>query len=414
LETKAPLRSGGEALSIECEKLASQGGAPVRAEFLPYALPQLGAEEKREIAEVLESGWITTGPRVQRFEAALAEATGAKHVVCLSSCTAALHLALVALDLAPGDEVITSPLTFCSTANVIVHAGARPVLADVEPDTLNLDPERVEAAIGPNTRAILPVHFGGHACEMDALLGLARRRRLAVVEDAAHAMGARYRGHTIGTLGDATCYSFYATKNMTTAEGGALATGDDRIAERARVLSRHGMSNDAWKRRSAVGSWYYEVVSPGFKYNMGDLQAALGLHQLARLPGFNERRRALAARYDDALGRLEAIEIPARRSHVEHVYHLYPIRLRLERLRVDRARFIDELRAENIGTTVNFIPIHHHPFYREHLGLAPGALPAADAAYERLVSLPLYPAMSDRDAGDVLRAVAKVARALTR
>jgi dTDP-4-amino-4,6-dideoxygalactose transaminase len=390
------------------ERPASRGGAPVRETFLPYALPQFGEEEKREIVEALESGWITTGPRVKRLEADLAGAVGAKHVACVDSCTAALHVALASLELRPGDEVITSPLTFCSTVNTIVHAGGTPVLADVEPDTLNLDPARVAEKITLRTRALLPVHYGGHPCEMDAILALAREHGLTVIEDAAHAIGAWYKGRPVGSIGDMTCFSFYATKNLTTAEGGALATDDDAVIEKARLLTLHGMSKDAWKRYTSAGSWYYEVVLPGFKYNMTDLEAALGLHQLRRLPGFNRRRRELARRYDEAFRDHPALELPAWRPEVEHVYHLYPIRLRTERLSIDRARFIEELKAENIGTTVNFIPIHYHPYYRDALGLAPGSLPVAEAAYERLISLPLYPRMTDRDLDDAAAAVLKV------
>ncbi len=398
----------------EKSPLASAGGSPVREQFLPYALPQFGEEEKQELIAALESGWITTGPRVKRLEAELAEYIGAKHVVCVDSCTAALHLSNVMLDLEPGDEVITTPLTFASTVNSIVHAGGKPVLVDVEPDTLNIDPARVKEAITPRTRALLPVHFGGHPCEMDTLLGLAREHDLRVIEDAAHAIGARYRDRAVGTMGDLTCYSFYATKNLTTAEGGALATNDDALAERARLLMLHGMSKDAWKRYTSAGSWYYEIVAPGFKYNMTDLEAALGLHQLARLPGFTERRRTLAKRFDAAFAQSPFLELPVWRGEVEHVYHLYPIRLRLDRLTIDRARFIDELKAENIGTTVNFIPIHFHPYYRETLGLERGALPVAEAAYDRLISLPLYPRMTDTDADTVIRAVDKIATAFAR
>jgi dTDP-4-amino-4,6-dideoxygalactose transaminase len=399
---------------VPTEKLAAAGGTPVRETFLPYSLPQTGEEEKRELIAALESGWITTGPRTKKLEADLAEYTGAAHVLCVDSCTAALHLALDALDLEPGDEVVTSPLTFCSTANTIIHAGGIPVLADVEPDTLNLDPEAAARAITSRTRALLPVHYGGHPCEMDAFAVLAREHGLAVVEDAAHAIGASYRGRKVGTMSDAACFSFYATKNMTTAEGGALATDRDDLAERARRNSLHGMSKDAWKRYTSAGSWYYEVVSPGFKYNMTDLEAALGLHQLARLEGFIARRQELALKFDAAFAGHPAITVPARRSEVRHVYHLYAIRLDLDRLSCDRAEFIEMLKAEGIGTTVNFIPIHFHPYYRERLGLAEGAFPVAEAAYHRLISLPLYPRMTDADADDVVAAVRKVAAACAR
>jgi dTDP-4-amino-4,6-dideoxygalactose transaminase len=392
--------------------LASAGGSPVRPQFLPYALPTFGPEEEQEILAALVSGWVTTGPRTHQFEAKLAAKVDARQAVCVSSCTAALHLSLVTLKLAPGDEVITSPLTFCSTVNMILHAGGTPVLADVEPDTLNLSPAAVERALTPRTRAIVPVHYGGHPCEMDALLELARARGLRVIEDAAHALGASYRGRLVGALSDATCFSFYATKNMTTGEGGAVTANDDELAAEIRILSLHGMSKDAWKRYSATGSWYYEVVAPGFKYNMTDLAAALGVHQLDRLDGFNATRRRYAAVYDakiDAIGAGVARLRP--RPHVTPAYHLYPILLELDALKVDRARVIEDLKAENIGTTVNFIPIHYHPYYRQTLGYAPGSLPIAEAAYERLVSLPLYPKMTSDDLGQVMEAVRKVVRA---
>ena len=396
------------------DKLASQGGVPVRDTFLPYALPLTGEEEKKELIEALESGWITTGPRTKKLESQLAEYTGAKHAVCVDSCTAALHLSMVLLDLQPGDEVITSPLTFCSTVNTIVHAGGVPVLVDVCPDTLNLDVKEVEKRISSKTRAVVPVHFGGHPCDMDALISLAEKHGLSLVEDAAHAVGAKYKGRAIGTIGDSTCFSFYATKNMTTAEGGALLTNRDDWADRARLLALHGMSRDAWKRYTSAGSWYYEIVAPGFKYNMTDLEAALGLHQLAKLDQFAVRRREMAAFYNEAFKGDPSLELPVEYEEVEHVYHLYPIRLNLDHISIDRARFIDELKSEGIGTTVNFIPIHYHPYYRDRLRLEKGALPVAEAAYERLISLPLYPKMSTQDLSDTVQAVKKVVGAFTR
>lgn len=397
------------------ERLASAGGTPVRDRFLPYALPLFGPEEEKEVLEALASGWITTGPRVKKLEEKLAAKTGARHAVCVDSCTAALHLSLAALNLKPGDEVITSPITFCSTANTILHAGGKVVLADVEPDTLNLDPAAVEKAITPRTRALVPVHFGGHPCEMDALMEIARQHHLKVVEDAAHAIGAQYKGRPIGVIGDTTCFSFYATKNMTTAEGGAVTLQDDEMAANIRVLSLHGMSKDAWKRYTSAGSWYYEVVAPGFKYNMTDIEAALGLHQLDRLEAFNDVRRRYAVLYDraiDALGGGVARMTP--RKEVRSVYHLYPIQVELEALTIDRARFIEELKAENIGTTVNFIPIHYHPYYRDTLPYGRGSFPVAERAYEREISLPLYPKMTESDAGQVMEAVGKIVRAFRR
>ena len=382
---------------------------PVRETFLPFSLPEFGDEERREVLEVLDSGWVTTGPRVALLETALQEYTGAAHAVCMSSCSAALHVALVLLDLKPGDEVITSPLTFCSTAHAIVHAGGTPVLADVEPDTLNLDPQKLPAAMTEKTRAIIPVHFGGHPSDMDAITEIARTRDLVVIEDAAHGLGSSIHGRPAGTLGDMGCFSFYATKNITTGEGGALVTSDAGWADQARRLAFHGMDRDAWKRYRRSGSWYYEVNLPGFKYNMTDLEAALGIHQIKKLPEFNRRRAEIASRYDAGFGDHPAIQIPTGRSGVDHARHLYPVQLRLSRLGVSRAQFIDELTAENIGSSVHFIPIHYHPYYRERLALQPGSYPVAETAYERLVSLPIYPKMSDQDVDDVVSAVRKIA-----
>jgi dTDP-4-amino-4,6-dideoxygalactose transaminase len=390
---------------------ALEGGRPLRSKFLPFARPDLGKEERAEVLAALDSGWITTGPRVEELETALVAATGSPHVVCLSSCTAALHLALHALGLRPGDEVITTALTFCGTVNAILHAGGTPVLVDVEEDTLNLDPVRVQEAVTSRTRAILPVHYGGHPAEMDPILDLAREKGLAVVEDAAHAAGALYRERPAGTMGWAGCFSFYATKNLTTGEGGALLTADEDLARRARVLSLHGMNRDAWRRYTATGSWFYEVEAAGFKYNLSDLHAALGIHQLRRLPSMNERRRRLATLYDEAFADLSSVRLPVARDHVVSARHLYPIRLELEGLRVDRARFLEALGAENIGASVHFIPIHFHPFYREHLGKGPGSFPVTEDAYSRLVSLPLYSAMAEEDAHDVVAAVRKLVTA---
>lgn len=395
------------------DPLAGQGGHPVRETFLPFSRPSMGEEEKRAILEVLESGWITAGPRVDRLEEELSRYVGGGEVVCLDSCTAALHLALCLLDLEPGDEVVTTPLTFVSTVNAIVHAGGTPVLADVEDDTLNLSPAAFGEAITDRTRAVIPVHFGGHPAEMDPLVQLAREKGISVIEDAAHAIGASYKGRAAGTLGDAGCFSFYATKNMTTGEGGALVLPDVARAERARVLRLHGMSRDAWKRHEDKGAWYYEVTAPGFKYNMTDLEAALGLCQLARLDEFNLRRREIAARYDEGLAGVSAVTTPPCHDDVEHAYQLYPVRLQSAALEGGRGRFIEELTAQNIGTSVHFIPVHYHPYYRECLGLAPGALPVAEAAFEGLVSLPIYPAMTDADVDDVLAAVNKVVARLS-
>jgi len=389
---------------------ALEGGRPVRERFLPVALPSIGEREKQAVAEVLESGWITTGPKAIEFGRRVAELSGAAHGLALNSCTGALHVALVAAGIGPGDEVITSTWTFCSTVNVILHVGATPVLVDVEPDTLNLDPAHVARALTPRTRALIPVHFGGHPADMDPLLALARERGLVVIEDAAHAIGARYHGRPVGSLGDITCFSFYAIKNVTTGEGGALVTSDGELFERAQVLSLHGISKDAWKRYAASGSWYYEVTVPGFKYNLTDLAAAIGLVQLDRWPEFHAKRRDLVARYEAHFAGEPAIGRLVTRPGVEHAHHLYPVLLDLERLTIDRARFLEALRGENVGTTVNFIPVHRHPFYRDHPGFEDARFPVAENAYPRLVTLPLYPRMEESDVDDVARAVVKLAR----
>lgn len=394
--------------------LASQGGTPVRPTFLPVALPWIGEREKQLVLEALESGWITTGPKTQLLAERVAALSGAAHAVVVNSATGALHLALEALGLGPGDEVITSAYTFVATVNVIEHVRARAVLVDVEPDTLNLDPAAVEAAITPRTKAILTVDYGGHPCEYDRLHAIAARHGLTIVDDAAHALGATYRGRPVGTLAKVTAFSFYATKNLSTGEGGAAVTDDEALAERIRLLSLHGMSRDAWKRYSDTGSWYYEVVAPGWKYNMSDVLAAIGVGQLERFAEFQRRRRELVARMSAGLADVPGVRLPAERPEVGHAWHLFPVALELERLSIDRARFVKELRAENIGTSVHFIPIHYHPHFRDSLGLGEGAFPVAEDAYRRAVTLPLFPRMTDRDADDVVEAVRRVAGAFRR
>ena len=380
-----------------------------RTEFLPFSPPLIGEEEIAEVVDTLRSSWITTGPKTRRFETEFAAHVHAPGALALSSCTAALHTALVTLQIGPGDEVVTTPMTFAASANVIEHVGARPVLADVEPDTLNIDPARVAAAITPRTRAILPVHYAGHPVELDALGRLAERHRLAVIEDAAHALPAAYKGRRIGAGTNPAAFSFYATKNLTTAEGGML-TGDPDFLARARIVSLHGMSGEASKRYDKGGSWYYEVVLPGFKYNMTDIQAALGVWQLRKLERHQARRRAVVALYDAAFAGEPALELPVTRPEVEHAWHLYVLRLRPEALRIDRDRFITALAERNIGASVHFIPIHLHPYYRDRYGYAPDAFPVAHANYRRMLSLPLNPRLSDQDVADVIEAVRDVVR----
>jgi len=385
----------------------SRPRANARQEFLPFAPPLIGEEEINEVVATLRSGWITTGPKTKRFETNLAAYLGASGALALNSCTAALHTALVTLGVGPGDEVITTPLTFAASVNVIEHVGARPVLVDVEADTLNIDPAMVERAITPRTKAIIPVHFAGHPVDLDPLYDAAQRRGLAVLEDAAHALAARYKGRLIGSGENPVAFSFYATKNLTTGEGGML-TGNPEFLERARLISLHGMSRDAWKRYDKGGKWYYEVLYPGFKYNMTDIQAALGLWQLKKLPGFEERRRAVVALYDQAFAQEDALETPVERPEVEHAWHLYVLRLRLEALRIDRDQFIEELTNRNIGTSVHFIPIHLHPYYRDKYAFTPESYPIAYSNYRRMISLPLNVRLSDADVADVIEAVRDV------
>jgi len=384
-----------------------------RASYLPFAPPFLGEEEIAEVLDTLRSPWITTGPKTQRFEQEFATYVGAQAALAVNSCTAALHTALTSLGIGPGDEVITSTMTFVATVNVIEHVGARPVLVDVTPDTLNLNPHAVAAAITPRTRAIIPVHYAGHPVDLHPLRVLARAHDLVVVEDAAHALPAAYGGQRIGAAGTMAAFSFYATKNMTTAEGGML-TGDPELIDRARVVSLHGMSRDAWKRYANGGTWRYEVLLPGFKYNMTDVQAALGLQQLRKLPRFHHRRSEVAAQYTEAFSTEDALEVPVTRAGVEHAWHLYVLRLLPEALRIGRDRFIDELVARNIGVSVHFIPVHLHPYYRNRYGYRAEQFPVALASFERMLSLPLHPRLTNRDVADVIEAVLDVAHTYRR
>src|SRR5437773_1839367 len=376
----------------------------MRKHFLPYAAPSIGEEEIAEVADSLRSGWISTGPKVKKFEEAFAEYTGAKHAIAVNSWTGGYHMVLRAFGIRPGDEVIVPTLTFCSTANMVVHLGAKPVLVDVDTNCLAA-PAAIERAITPRTKAIVPVHFGGQSCDMDAILALAVRHDLPVIEDAAHAAGAAYRGRMIGVHGKATIFSFYATKNMTTGEGGMITTSDGDLAQRLRMLALHGMSRDAWNRYSAAGSWYYEVLEPGYKYNMTDIQASLGIHQLRKLNSFIERRRTIALRFDEAFADLPQIRTPRRLPHRTHTFHIYAIHLDLDRLSIGRAQFIERMNQRGIGASVHFIPLHRHPYYMETYGYNGGQFPVADRLFEGLVSLPAYPKMTGQDVDDVIEAV---------
>ncbi len=358
--------------------------------------------------DTLRSGWLTTGPKTKRFEREFAERVSAPHALAVNSATAAMHLALDAVGLQPDDEVIVPVYTFTATAEVVVYFRARPVFADVDPATCNLDPAQLEKRITPRTRAIMVVHIAGLPAEMDTIHAIARAHNLPVIEDAAHAFPAKYKGRMIGSIGDLTAFSFYATKTLSTGEGGMLTTANPEYAERAMIMALHGISHDAWKRYSAEGSWYYEVLRAGYKYNMTDLAAAIGLHQLARSKWLLERRRAIAQRYTEAFSHLPEIETPPNPAHVEHAWHLYMLRLRLERLTITRDAFIQALTKAQIGSSVHFIPLHLHPFYRNTYHLVADDFPAALHAYRRTISLPIYPGMTDEDVEDVIAAIEQI------
>jgi dTDP-4-amino-4,6-dideoxygalactose transaminase len=382
--------------------------------FIPFHRPSIGEEEIDEVTATLRSGWLTTGPRTAQFEQDFQAYIGAPRALAVNSCTAGLHLALAALKIGPGDEVITTPLTFCATVNVILHVGATPVLADVGADG-NIDPASVAVRITGRTRALIPVHLAGLPCEMDALWALANRHGLHVIEDAAHAVGTHYHGRPIGaadsTTGarsSATTFSFYATKNLATGEGGMVTTHDESLADALRILCLHGISKDAWNRYTDRGNWYYEVLLPGFKYNLSDIQAAIGLHQLRKLERFIEIRTRYARLYGRALADVAEVEVPPDAASSRHSWHLYMLRLNLEQLEIDRAEFIRALRGRDIGTSVHFIPVPLHPFFAPYAGRPENQCPQALALYPRLVSLPLYPAMSEEQIEYVAAAVKEI------
>ena len=390
-------------------KPAIEGNTAIRQDFLPLCRPSISQQEKSEIISALESGWLSTGPRTKQFERNMAEYLGAKEVLAISSCTAGLHLALVASGISTSDEVITSPLTFIASANTILHARATPVLADVDPQTYNISISEIEKKITSKTKAIIAVHYAGQPCEMDQIMLLAKKHKLLVIEDAAHAIGTKYKNTLIGGGSERiTVFSFYATKTMTTGEGGAIATDMEDTLKKARVLALHGITNDAWKRYSAAGSWFYEVVAPGFKYNMTDTQAALGICQLRRLEAFIEKREIICQKYDKAFSGLKELTTPYVMKDIRHSRYIYPILINSEFLKIDRDKFIQALRAENIGTSVHFIPVHLHPYYRDTFGYKRGAFPIVESIYDRIISLPLFPDMTDKDTNDVIEAVTRI------
>jgi dTDP-4-amino-4,6-dideoxygalactose transaminase len=383
---------------------------PVRSKdrFLVFGKPTIEEPEIAEVVDSLRSGWLGTGPKVARLEREFAAYERAPHAVAVHSCTAALHLSLLAADLKPGDEVITTPLTFCATVNAILHAGATPVLADVDRRTMNLDPERVEAALTPRTRAILPVHFAGRPCDMDALVDLAKRKDLRLIEDCAHAIETEWKGRRAGTFGDFGCFSFYATKNMTTGEGGMVLTRDEASAARVKILALHGMSKDAWKRFSDDGYKHYQVVELGWKYNMMDLQAAIGLHQLPRLERWLERRGELWKRYDEAFASMPVETPAAPEPGTRHALHLYTLLIDEARAGVTRDRFLSAMTQHGIGVGVHYLSVPEHPYYQRAFGWKPEQFPNSMEIGRRTVSVPLSAGVTDEDAADVIAAVKAV------
>jgi len=382
-------------------------GKPIRSSFLPFALPLITENEEKEVINTLRSGWLTTGPKTKLFEEKLKQYTGAKYVIALNSCTGALHLSLIALGIKSGDEVITTPLTFVATANTIVHVGAKPVFVDIDRDTLNIDPDKIEEKITSRTKAIIPVHMAGQPCDMDKIAKIANKHNLKVIEDAAHAIGSEYKGKKIGNISDVTCFSFYPTKNMTTIEGGAVLTNDEELAEKIKILSLHGISSDAWKRYTKEGSVTWQLIEPGFKYNMTDVQSSLGIHQIDMLDNFVDIRMGYANVYEKEFENFEGIILPKNIDNIKNSRHIFPIILDIDKLTITRDQFVDIMKKENIGTGIHF-PSFIPGYYNKSYGYKREDFPNADFIWDRIVSIPLYPKMSVEDLRNVIDATKKI------
>jgi len=380
---------------------------PVRNDFLIFGSPKIEQPEIDEVVECLKSGWIGTGPRVQKFENAFRDYIGSKYAMALNSCTAALHLSMLVLGMSTGNEVITTPMTFAATSNAILHTGAKPVFVDVEKDSMNIDPNLIEKAITPKTKAILPVHFAGRPCKMDHIMEIAQKNNLLVIEDAAHAIEAKFKGKKIGNIGDMTCFSFYVTKNLVTGEGGMLTTNNEEWSKKIKIFALHGMSKDAWKRFADEGYKHYQVVSLGFKYNMMDIQASLGIHQLGRLDKNFERRKEIWEIYNKAFEGLP-ITTPLEEKDIVHARHLYTLLLDIDKLKISRDEFMNALHRENIGIGVHYISLHLQPYYKETFGFKEDDFPNAAYISERTVSIPFSAKLTDKDVQDVIESVTKV------
>ena len=380
---------------------------PVRNDFLVFGSPKIEQEEIDEVVECLKSGWIGTGPRVNQFENAFRDYIGSKYAIALNSCTAALHLSMLVSGVSIGDEVITTPMTFAATANAILHTGAKPIFVDVEKDSMNIDPSLIEKAISPKTKAILPVHFAGRPCNMDHIMEIAQKNNLLVIEDAAHAVEAKYKGKKIGNIGDMTCFSFYVTKNLVTGEGGMITTNNEEWSKKIKIRALHGMTSDARMRYANENYKHYQVIAPGFKYNMMDIQASLGIHQLKRLDKNFDRRKEIWNIYNKAFENLP-ITTPSEEKDTVHGRHLYTLLLDLDNLKISRDEFLGEIVRENIGVGVHFISLHLQPYYKETFGLKKDDFPNSAFISERTVSIPFSAKLTEKDVQDVINAITKV------
>lgn len=377
----------------------------MQQDFLLFHKPFISEDEIDEIVDTVRSGWLSMGPKTIKFEEQFKDYIGCKKGIAVSSWTAAGHLTLEAYGINPGDEVIVPTMTFPATAEIVCYFGAKPVIVDVEPETLNISLDEIERAITPKTKAIIPVHYGGQPCDMDEILELAKHHNLKVMEDAAHSLPATYKGKKVGNISEVTCFSFYATKTLSTGEGGMICTNDEDIAERVKIMRLHGINRDAWKRYTESGSWYYEVVAPGYKYNFTDLQASLGIPQLKKVDHMWECRQNIAKKYIESFKDNELIKLHGLKPDRESSWHLFPIRLELEKLNINRAQFINELRAHKVGAGVHFMPVHQHLYYNETFNLKDDNFPVASGVFPRLVSLPIYPGMTDQNVDYVIGVV---------
>lgn len=398
---------------VDANTLAIAGGQPVRQTVLRYGTHWIEEDDIAAVNAVLRSEWLTTGPKVAEFESAFADSVGARDAVVVSSGTAALHAALHTLDIGPGDEVIVPSMTFAASANCVLYQRGIPVFVDVDPETLLIDTTDLEKKITPRTKSIVAVDYGGHPADYDKLVAISKRHGLRLVADACHALGASYHGRSVGTLADLTAFSLHPVKHITSGEGGVIATDDPELASSMRTFRSHGITTDH-RQREAQGSWFYEMQSLGYNYRLSDINCALALSQLQKLPDWVTTRQQIAKSYDDAFAHIDEVTPLLVRPNVSHAYHLYVVQLELSKLRADRSTIFQALRAENIGVNVHYIPVHLHPFYKTHLGTRAGMCPVAEAAYERIITLPLFPRMTQNDVNDVIEAVRKVCKAYAR